>query len=238
MDRRLEEIKVILKKYGQEHLLNQYENLDDVHKKILVEQIEAIDFELMQSLYQSTKKEKKHGEDKITPMEYLDKYKLNEKYKYYENIGKKAIREGKLAAVTMAGGQGTRLGHSGPKGTYDIGLASHKSIFEILCDNLKQAKEKYHVDIPWYLMTSDENNADTIAFFEKNQYFGYPKSAVQFFIQGKLPMIDTNGKILLDENGMMKQAADGHGGVFEAMRRNGVLYNMKEKGIEYYSIGR
>ena len=154
----------------------------------------------------------------------------------YAKIGEEAIKQGKLAVVTMAGGQGTRLGHSGPKGTYDIGLASHKSIFEILCDNLKEAKEKYHVDIPWYLMTSDENNADTIAFFEKNQYFGYPESAVQFFIQGKLPMIDTNGKILLDENGMMKQAADGHGGVFEAMRKNGVLYNMKEKGIEWIFI--
>ena len=65
MDRRLEEIKTVLKKYGQEHLLNQYENLDDVHKKMLLDQIESIDFELMQSLYQSTKKENKHGEDKI-----------------------------------------------------------------------------------------------------------------------------------------------------------------------------
>lgn len=103
MDGKIEEVKSILKKYGQEQLLNNYENLDENHKKQLLEQIEKIDFELINSLYNSTKKESKHDEDKITPIDYLDKYKLNDKYKYYENIGKKAIKEGKLAAVTMAG---------------------------------------------------------------------------------------------------------------------------------------
>lgn len=129
----------------------------------------------MNSLYQSTKKGTKHSEDEITPIDYLDKYKLNDKYKYFENIGKKAIREGKLAAVTMAGGQGTRLGHNGPKGTYDIGLDSHKSLFELLCDGLKEEGKKYDVTIPWFIMTSKENNKDTIAFFEKNQIFWVPK---------------------------------------------------------------
>ena len=106
---RVEEIKAILKKYGQEHLLNHYEQLDDMHKKQLLEEIENIDFELMNSLYSKAEKQEKKVEDEITPIDYLDKYKLNEQYKYYENIGKKAIKEGKLAVVTMAGGQGTRL---------------------------------------------------------------------------------------------------------------------------------
>lgn len=109
MNTKKEEIKSILKKYDQEHLLSQYENLDDIHKKQLLEQIEQIDFELINSLYKNTKKEEKNESDKITPIEYLDKYKLYDNYKYYENIGKKSIKEGKLAAVTMAGGQGTRL---------------------------------------------------------------------------------------------------------------------------------
>ena len=95
MDIRLEEIKAILKKYGQEHLLNQYEKLDDAHKKKLLDEIENIDFELMDSLYKSTKKEEKNNKDEITPIDYLDKYKLKDEYKYYENIGKKAIKEGK-----------------------------------------------------------------------------------------------------------------------------------------------
>ena len=129
MEKRLEEIKQILKKYGQEHLLNNYESLDENKKEELLKEIENIDFELVKSLYENTKRELKVSDAKIEPIEYLDKYKLNDKYKYYEEIGKKAIKDGKLAAVTMAGGQGTRLGHNGPKGTYDIGLDSHKSLF-------------------------------------------------------------------------------------------------------------
>ena len=237
MEEKLSIAKEMLAKYGQEHVLNFYQQLSKEEQNKMLDEILTMDFKQLENLYQSTKTKPNFENSKIEPIPYVAKADLtNEEMENYAKIGEEAIKQGKLAVVTMAGGQGTRLGHSGPKGTYDIGLASHKSIFEILCDNLKEAKEKYHVDIPWYLMTSDENNADTIAFFEKNQYFGYPESAVQFFIQGKLPMIDTNGKILLDENGMMKQAADGHGGVFEAMRKNGVLYNMKEKGIEWIFI--
>ena len=218
MVKRKAEIEVILKKYGQEHLLNNFDKLDDIHKERLLDEIENIDFELIQSLYESTNKKHKKEADKIEPMEYLDKFKLNEKYKYYENIGKKAIKEGKLAAVTMAGGQGTRLGHDGPKGTFDIGLDSHKSLFELLCDSLKEEGKKYDVTIPWFIMTSKENNADTIKFFEKHKYFGYQKDKnLFFFVQGELPMIDTEGKILLNEEGLIKQAADGHGGIYESL---------------------
>ena len=118
----LGEIRALLKKYNQEQLLNGYEKLDERKQKQLLEQIQNIDFELVNSLYLTTKQEQKQSSDEITPIEYMDKYKLYDDYKYYDNIGKKAIREGKLAAVTMAGGQGTRLGHDGPKGTFDIGL--------------------------------------------------------------------------------------------------------------------
>ena len=169
MEREFEEIKAILKKYGQEHLLQQYEKLDERKKMELLKQIKSIDFSLIESLYRTTKNKNCKNDDTIEPMEYLDKFKLNDKYKYYENIGKNAIKEGKLAAVTMAGGQGTRLGHDGPKGTYDIGLSSHKSLFELLCDGLKEEGKKYGVTIPWFIMTSKENNKQTIDFFEKNK---------------------------------------------------------------------
>ncbi len=236
MDDKLEEIKNILKKYGQEHLLNHYEQLDEMHKKELINQIKEIKFELVNSLYQNVGKKEKQ-EDKITPIEYLDKYKLYDDYKYYENIGKKAIMEGKLAAVTMAGGQGTRLGHKGPKGTYDIGLASHKSLFELLCDHLKEEGKKYNVTIPWFIMTSKENNKETIEFFEKNRYFGYQKNKnIFFFNQGELPMMDTEGKILIGEDGLIKQAADGHGGIYESLLKTGMTKEMKQMGIEWVFI--
>ena len=230
MDTRKEELKSILKKYGQEHLLNNYENLDEMHQKKLLDQIEKINFELVKSLYLSTKEENKTGKDKIEPIEYMDKFKLNDKYKYYENIGKKAIKEGKLAAVTMAGGQGTRLGHNGPKGTYDIGLDSHKSLFELLCDNLKEEGKKYGVTIPWFIMTSKENNKATVEFFEKHKY-------IFFFMQGELPMIDTEGKILIGEDGLIKLAADGHGGIYESLVKNGMTKKMKQLGVEWAFIG-
>ena len=209
MDKTLDEAKFLLKKYNQEHLLNGYENLDENKKKMLLDQIFSIDFELINSLYENTKKELNSSADKIEPMEYLDKYKLNDKYKYYEKLGKDAIKQGKLAAVTMAGGQGTRLGHNGPKGTYDIGLDSHKSLFELLADALKEEGKKYDVVIPWFIMTSRENNKETVEFFEKNKFFGYRKDKdIFFFIQGELPMVDTEGKILIGEDGLIKQAAD------------------------------
>lgn len=238
MEDTLEEAKVILKKYNQEHLLNGLDKLDERKQKKLLEQISSIDFELINKLYENTKDSNNNNDDKIEPMEYLDKYKLNEKYKYYEDLGKQAIKKGKLAAVTMAGGQGTRLGHNGPKGTFDIGLDSHKSLFELLCDYLKDEGKKYGVTIPWFIMTSRENNEDTISFFEKNKFFGYQKDKnIFFFVQGELPVVDTEGKILIGEDGLIKQAADGHGGIYESLVKSGMTEKMKQLDIDWVFIG-
>ena len=164
MDENLETIRKTLKKYSQEHLLNEYERLDEIKQKQLLEQIQHTDFELINSLYKNTKKDIETHDSQITPIEYLDKDKLNGYYKGFQETGEKAIRSGKLAAVTMAGGQGTRLGHQGPKGTFDIGLESHKSLFELLSDSLKEQGKKYDVTIPWFIMTSEENNDDSRFF--------------------------------------------------------------------------
>lgn len=238
MIKELEEAKAILKKYNQSHLLNQFDNLEEDKKEKILNDIFNIDFELVDSLYRNANKDTNNEKDEITPMEYLDKYKLHEDYKLYEDLGKKAIKEGKLAAVTMAGGQGTRLGFNGPKGEYDIGLDSHKSLFELLCDNLKEGEKIYGVKIPWFIMTSEENNKETVRFFEKHKFFGYQKDKnIFFFNQGKLPMVDTEGKILLNEEGMIKQAANGHGGIYEALVKNDMVKKMKELGIEWVFIG-
>ena len=235
MEEKLSMVKELLAKYGQEHLLQCYSKLSDEQKNKLLNDILTLDFNQVQNLYESTKTKPSFENVKLEPIPHTTKSELSEAdFKKYTEIGENVIKAGKLAVVTMAG---TRLGHNGPKGTFDLGLDSHKSIFEILCEHIKEARTKYGVDIPWYLMTSDENNDDTVKFFEEHNYFGYPKTAVKFFKQGKLPMLDTNGKILLDEHGMIKQAADGHGGIFEAMRKNGILYDMQEKGIEWIFIG-
>ncbi len=238
MEEKLLAAKQMLQKYGQEHLLNSFNSLSKEKQSNLLDEILTTNFKQMQELYETTKTKADFHNVKLEPIAHITKAELSaEELEKYTSLGENAIQSGKLAVVTMAGGQGTRLGHNGPKGTYDLGLDSHKSIFEILCDTMKEACEKYNVTIPWYFMTSDANNEDTIQFFKDHNYFGYPKEAISFFIQGKLPMIDTEGKILLDEDGTIKQAADGHGGIFEAMRKNGVIYDMKEKGIEWVYIG-
>ena len=175
-------------------------------KKELLKEIKGINFELVTSLYDSTKKEKKNTKDEITPIDYLDKFKLGDKYKYYENIGKKAIKEGELAVVTMAGGQGTRLGHNGPKGTFKLDVyGKGKYLFEILVDNLKEANQKYGITINWYIMTSKENNSATVEFLEKNNYFGYDKKYVTIFTQSELPLIDEQGKLLIGKDLKIKE---------------------------------
>ena len=144
-----------VKKYGQEHLLSQYNKLTEEKKAQLLNEILTLDFQQIEELYKRINTTVDFNNSKIEPINYTDKSSLSEQeLKKYEEIGLKQIKEGKLAVVTMAGGQGTRLGHNGPKGTFDIGLDSHKPIFEILCDTLKNAQKKYGIYVTWYIMTS------------------------------------------------------------------------------------
>lgn len=237
MNEKLKKAQELVKKYNQEHLLKFYDEKSDEEKEILLDQILSIDFDLMNQLYDKVIVPPDLEDVEIEPIDYVDKSKLTAtETKAYEEKGIDAIKDNKFAVVTMAGGQGTRLGHSGPKGTFDMGLPSHKSLFELLCDNLKRANEEYDVIIPWYIMTSRENNSATIDFFKKNKYFGYPKESIRFFIQGELPMLDEDGKVLLDENKMVKKAADGHGGTLKAMGKEKIISQMKKDGIEWIFV--
>lgn len=239
MEEQYEKVVELLKTYDQEHLLTNYNNMNLEDKKRLLNEIEKIDFDLMKKLYQNTKKDINFSSDKIESIECTDKNKLEaDKYQKLDDIGTKKVKEGKLAVVTMAGGQGTRLGHSGPKGTYSLQINNREMpLFEILCKTLKEAQEKYGEYVYWYIMTSNQNNKETVEFFEKNNYFDYPKEKIKFFIQGELPMLGLDGKVLLDEDGFVKLASDGHGGVFESMEKSGVLQEMKQNGIEWVFVG-
>ncbi len=237
MNSKYERAKEILERYNQEHLLNFYNNLEDDKKEELLNQIININFGQLENLYKNINNVQ-NSKAEIKPIEYIDKDKLTneEKEKYYNN-GINAIKQNKFAVIIMAGGQGTRLGHSGPKGTFMLGLEPDKSLFEIFCDKLKEIKEEFNVVIPWYLMTSKENNFETIKFFEENNYFNYPKEYVKFFIQDEIPMIDKEGKVILTEEGLIKQAANGHGGIFESMFKNGIVDDLKQKEVEWIFIG-
>lgn len=230
----MENIKEILKKYNQEHLLLFYDSLTEAEKEELIKDIESIDFELMESL--KIVPDKVNQENTIEPVQAALKEDFNDDEKQELILrGRKIIENGNYAIVTMAGGQGTRLGHTGPKGTFKLSLKDKdRYIFEIFIDYLKQAQNKYGTYISWYIMTSKDNNSQTIEFFETNNYFGYPKDKIKFFMQGELPITDMDGNLLLDKKNRVLKAADGNGGVFEALSK--VLPDMKQNKIKWVLI--
>ena len=238
MDRKQEVIE-ILKEYKQEHVIRLLEKLDENKQDELIKQIQNIDFHQITELYNNTKKEIEFKESKIQPLKYLDKAKLTDaQRKKFDDFGEASVRTGEYAVVTMAGGQGTRLGHPGPKGTFKLDVyGKGKYLFEILTENLKEANQKYEVTIPWYIMTSKENNAETVEFLEKNNYFGYDKDFVTIFQQSELPLVDLEGKFLIGKDLKIKEASDGNGGTYSSLRASGCLADMKEKGVKWIFIG-
>ncbi|MEI3355893.1 MAG: UTP--glucose-1-phosphate uridylyltransferase [Clostridia bacterium] len=238
MDKISETIET-LKQYGQEHIVRLLEKLDEENKQELIEQIGHIDFHQMMELYENTKKEVEIKENKIEAIPYLDKSKLtNEQTSEFNKLGEEILKNGQYAVVTMAGGQGTRLGHTGPKGTFKLDVyGKGKYLFEILIENLKEANNKYGATIPWYIMTSKENNAQTVEFLEKNNYFGYDKNYVTIFTQSELPLVNTEGKFLINKEFKIKEASDGNGGTYSSLRASGALADMKERGIKWVFIG-
>lgn len=229
-----------LEKYGQTHLLQYLDKVQGTAKDNLISQIANIDFEVLASEYKNVGNivlDSNAGE--ISTIPSLDKASLSkEQLDRYYKIGKEEIMAGHIAVVTMAGGQGTRLGHNGPKGTYVLNVDGGKSLFEILLDRLKIAENEFGIKIHWYIMTSKANNDDTINFFESNNYFGYGKENISFFVQGEIAMLDESGRILMETPSSIKLAADGNGGIFEAMHKNGVIEEMKANGVQYvYTCG-
>ena len=236
---KMQDVIELLTQYNQLHIIKWLNNLDESKKKELIDQINNIDLHQISELYDNAKKEIELKENKIEPIKYLDKQKMDEKTKLkLSELGEKIIRNGEYAVVTMAGGQGTRLEHPGPKGTFKLDVyGKGKYLFEILAENLKEANKKYDVVIPWYIMTSKENNTETVEFLEKNNYFGYEKESVIIFEQGELPLIDLEGKLLIGKDGKIKEASDGNGGVFSSLRTTGALADIKERGIKWVFIG-
>lgn len=238
MEKKQETIK-ILKEYNQEHIIKILEKLDEKKQSELIKQVQTIDFHQIMELYNNTKKEIEFNESKIEPIKYLDKAKLTEEQSNtFNNLGEQIVRNGEYAVVTMAGGQGTRLGHQGPKGTFKLDVyGKGKYLFEILVDNLKETNIKYGITIPWYIMTSKENNKETVEFLEKNNYFGYNKNYVTIFTQSELPLVNEQGKLLIGKNFKIKEASDGNGGTYSSLRSSGCLADMKERGIKWVFIG-
>lgn len=239
MDPSLVKIRKVLKKYGQEHLLSFYNELDNIHKEMLINQLSNINFEKVANLYSSLKDIPIPTNETIEPLEYFVKNDIPVKLRrQLENQGTEMLKKSQYAVITMAGGQGTRLGHKGPKGTFELNLFPKKeSLFEILSDKLKQANKRYGIQIPWYIMTSQQNNNDTIKFFENKNYFNYDKNNIHFFTQDKLPLVSSiDGKILLSEPYQVNEASNGNGNLFKALKNYNFINKMKSDGIKWVFV--
>jgi UDP-N-acetylglucosamine/UDP-N-acetylgalactosamine diphosphorylase len=149
--------------------------------------------------------------------------------------GEAALRAGRVAAFTVAGGQGTRLGYDGPKGTFPVTPILHKTLFQVFSEKILAAGRRYGKPLHWFIMTSHQNHAATEAFFRENRHFGLDPSRVHFFRQGRMPAVDFSGKILLETRSSVALSPDGHGGSLRALERSGSLALMASEGIDTLS---
>jgi len=235
--KRVERAKKLLKDNNQFKMLSFLENIDMEKQEELAREILKVDFEQIHRLYKN-RNSKNISKDNIEPIKYIDKNKLNSKQRQeIEKIGEKVFRQNQYAVVTMAGGQGTRLGWKGPKGTFKLDVGENgKYIFEILANSLKKTIAKYGKEVYWYIMTSIDNNDETIRFFEEHDYFGYNKEKVKFFTQNVLPILDFEGNLLIDSSFRVKEASDGNGGVFIALKNSKMIEDMKSHNIKWIYV--
>ncbi|MCK8059025.1 MULTISPECIES: UDPGP type 1 family protein [unclassified Fusibacter] len=227
------ELFTTIEKHGQGHLIKHYESLPKEAQVDFLNQLKSIDFELIDRLYGQlvTGQQATDHERSLSPL--LPDILTDADRITFEQLGIKVIAAGQVAALLLAGGQGSRLGHEGPKGTFDIGLASGASLFQLHIDSLKRVEKTTGTYIDFYIMTSDTNHDETVAYFVQNGYFGYPREKVTFFRQGMLPAVDFSGRIIIESEGKISFSPDGNGGCFVALGKSGVMRSILDKGIKW-----
>jgi UDP-N-acetylglucosamine/UDP-N-acetylgalactosamine diphosphorylase len=223
-----------LEKYGQLHVLQYYAELSEEQKEELLAQILATDFSVLTSREKETGKESEKG--KIAPLAAMELDEINARRDEFERIGLEAIRAGKVGAVLLAGGMGTRLGSDDPKGMYDIGLTKPVYIFERIMRNTLDVVERSGAWIPFFIMTSDKNHQATTKFFKAHNYFGYNPDYVCFFQQEMAPASDYEGRVYMEEKGRISTSPNGNGGWFVSMERSEAGKKMHAMGVEWLNV--
>lgn len=224
----------ILSKYGQEHILRYFDELSDKEKQELLDQIEIIDFSVIDNL--DTEKNANSVRGKFEPLGAVTIDDIASNSEKYAETGIEAIRNGKAAAVLLAGGQGTRLGFDKPKGMFNIGVDEELYIFQCLVNNLMDVVKLAGTWVPLYIMTSEKNHSDTVGFFKEKDYFGYDPSFVHFFIQDMAPSVNHEGKVLMESRSRISVSPNGNGGWFSSLVRAGLLKEIKSSGVEWLNV--
>ena len=214
----------------QEHIVLHMRSLPEDEQLKMVSQIENLDL----SVLNNDNSEEKRGHFEPLYATTLDEIAQNRNR--YKEIGLQAIRDGKVGAVLLAGGQGSRLGFDHPKGMFNIGVERELYIFECLINNLLEVTNEAGAYVPLFVMTSTENYKETHEFFRKHNYFGYSEDNVWFFMQEQLPTLDTNGKLMLSGRGTVSTAPNGNGGWYASMAKTGMLKIVKDANIEWLNV--
>jgi UDP-N-acetylglucosamine/UDP-N-acetylgalactosamine diphosphorylase len=234
--------KILIEKvfsYKQEHVFRWWNDLSANERKDLLNQLRLIDFTLLQDLIG------KHIEGstltnlktaileppEIIPIPQNDIQKS--RAAEAKEIGEKALRAGKVAVVTVAGGLGTRLGADRPKGTLPISPIMGKSIFQLHAEKIRAVMNKYDTTLPWHIMTSVNNDEMTRSFFEENRFFGMSTDNIFFFTQAELPVMDLQGRLLMDSKSSIVESPNGHGGTLSALKKSNILSSMNDHGIKH-----
>ena len=234
--------KLIVEKvfsHKQEHVFRWWNDLDVNERTSLLNQLRLIDFTLLQKLIGKHTEGNKLTSTEATTLEPPDIIPIPQNDSQVarsdeaRKIGESTMKAGTVAVVTVAGGMGTRLGENRPKGTLPISPIMGKSIFQLHAEKIQAMMKKYDTVIPWYIMTSLNNNEVTQSFFEENRFFGLNTDNVSFFTQGELPVIDLQGKLLMDSESSIVTSPNGHGGTLLALKERGILSNMNERGIKH-----
>ena len=233
-------VRATLEKHNQNHLLAHWEPLTDPQRDALLADLARIDFDAISDLIEThVKVDPAHPVPKrIEPAPFLPvEPGIEHAGLYAEGIerGISLIRQNQVAAFTVAGGQGTRLGFDGPKGAYRISPVRNKPLFQLFAEFIRGTNHRYGADLTWYIMTSPQNDADTRSYFADNDHFGLTPDKVRFFEQGVIPAFSTDGKILLDQPHRIAFSPDGHGGSLLALKRSGALAEMADADIRHIS---
>ena len=217
---------------GQQHILQYFDELNDKEKEELLEQIELTDFSVIEK--GNSGEASKKGV--IAPLASLELDEINTKKEHFMEIGINAIKEGKVAAVLLAGGMGTRLGSDDPKGVYNIGKTKDVYIFQRIVENLMDIVKLTQTDIYLFVMTSDKNHTKTVSFFKEHNFFGYKEDYVKFFMQEMAPATDYEGKVYMESKSRISNSPNGNGGWFSSMKKWGILDIIHNEGIQYLNV--
>ncbi len=196
-------------------------------------ELEKIDWSVLEHI---ERRETVNERGVFAPLEAVEISEIEERREEFYSIGRKAVSEGKVGAVLLAGGQGTRLGLDKPKGTLNIGIDRELYLFEQLIRNLMDVTDDVGAYVPLYIMTSNINDQDTKDFLEEHSYFGYPKEYVKFFIQEMEPACDYQGRVYMESDTKVAMSPNGNGGWFSSMVNAGLLSDIRERGIEWINV--